>query len=131
MLGRGALDASAPHEPPSIASPRPPGPPRLRAHPPGTPHCPPSHHGPVCCISPTFIRIMTGFMMVDSGFVVDLRIYSAPNQLNSPNQSRSLLVRVQHVPLLHHSSRSSCSESRTLSIRRTASAAYPAGSRRA
>jgi len=35
------------------------------------------------------------------------------------------------VPLLHHSTRSSRSESRTLPIRRTASAAYPAGSRRA
>jgi hypothetical protein len=69
--------------------------------------------------------------MVDSGFVVDLGVYSAPNQPNSPDQPRSLLGRVQHVPLLHHSTRSSRSESRTLPIRRTASAAYPAGSRRA
>jgi hypothetical protein len=69
--------------------------------------------------------------MVDSGFEVDLGVYSAPNQPYSPDQPRSLLGRVQHVPLLHHSTRSSRSESRTLPIRRTASAAYPAGSRRA
>ena len=69
--------------------------------------------------------------MVDSGFGVDLGVYIAPNQPHNPDQPPSLLGRVQHVPLLHHSTRSSRSESQTLPIRRTASAAYPAGSRRA
>src|SRR5881396_3023042 len=40
--------------------------------------------------------------MVVSGFVVDLGVYSAPNQPRSPFPPRSFPGRMQHVPLMHH-----------------------------
>jgi hypothetical protein len=103
MSGRGPAHGDWPAAPAHLRGNDP-----AAARHPAASHLPHERYVPHQCQEFAHLRDGRHINVVDSGFVVDLGVYSAPNQPDSPNQPRYFTPRHTTGPLCITANRSNC-----------------------